>query len=51
MTSSASGSKLERTDPKDLDILIGEISLMHFRCELYIKFIQRKALVRCYMEN
>ncbi|ENN80356.1 hypothetical protein HUJ04_002315 [Dendroctonus ponderosae] len=44
ITSSASGSKLEKSDPKDLDILIGEISLMHFRCELYIKFIERKAL-------
>ncbi|XP_066260041.1 conserved oligomeric Golgi complex subunit 4 [Euwallacea similis] len=44
MTSSASFNKLEKIDPKDLDILIGEITLMHFRCELYIKFIQRKVL-------
>ncbi|KAL1490378.1 hypothetical protein ABEB36_013087 [Hypothenemus hampei] len=42
MTSSGSFNKLEKIDPKDLDILIGEISLMHYRCELYIKFIERK---------
>jgi len=45
MTSSGSFSKLEKIDPKDLDILIGEITLMHFRCELYIKFLERKVLV------
>lgn len=44
MSSSASFSKLEKTDPKDLDTLIGEITLMHFRCELYIKFLERKVL-------
>lgn len=44
MTSSGSFSKLEKIDPKDLDILIGEITLMHFRCELYIKFLERKVL-------
>lgn len=37
-----SSSKLVRMDPKDLDILIGEITLMHYRIELYIRFIQRK---------
>lgn len=45
MSSSSSFSKLEKTDPKDLDILIGEITVMHFRTELYIKFIQRKVTV------
>ncbi|XP_050307529.1 conserved oligomeric Golgi complex subunit 4 [Anthonomus grandis grandis] len=44
MSSNSSFSKLEKIDPKDLDILIGEITLMHFRCELYIKFIRRKVL-------
>lgn len=42
MSSSSSFNKLEKIDPKDLDILIGEITLMHFRIELYIRFIQRK---------
>lgn len=45
LTSSSSFGKLEKIDPKDLDILIGEITLMHFRCELYIKFVQRKITV------
>ncbi|XP_018565515.1 conserved oligomeric Golgi complex subunit 4 [Anoplophora glabripennis] len=44
MSSSSSFSKLEKIDPKDLDILIGEITLMHFRSELYFKFIQRKIM-------
>ncbi|XP_060518006.1 conserved oligomeric Golgi complex subunit 4 [Cylas formicarius] len=42
MNPTASFGKLEKIDPKDLDILIGETTLMHFRCELYIKFINRK---------
>ncbi|KAJ8930476.1 hypothetical protein NQ314_016703 [Rhamnusium bicolor] len=42
MSSSSSFNKLEKVDPKDLDILIGEITLMHFRSELYFRFIQRK---------
>jgi uncharacterized protein YoxC len=46
MSSSSSFGKLEKTDPKDLDILIGEITLMHFRTELYIRFIQRKVVVK-----
>ncbi|XP_023017309.1 conserved oligomeric Golgi complex subunit 4 [Leptinotarsa decemlineata] len=44
MNSSSSFSKLDKIDPKDLDILIGEITLMHFRTELYIRFIQRKVI-------
>lgn len=39
------GVKMDKIDPKDLDILIGEITLMHFRTELYIRFIQRKVTV------
>ncbi|XP_044750706.1 conserved oligomeric Golgi complex subunit 4 [Coccinella septempunctata] len=42
--SNSSFSKLERSDPKDLDMLIGEITLMHYRSELYIRFLQRKVL-------
>ncbi|KAG5876538.1 hypothetical protein JTB14_010309 [Gonioctena quinquepunctata] len=44
MNTSSSFSKLDKIDPKDLDILIGEITLMHFRTELYIRFIQRKVI-------
>ncbi|XP_017773856.1 PREDICTED: conserved oligomeric Golgi complex subunit 4 [Nicrophorus vespilloides] len=35
-------SKLDRLDPKDLDILIGEMTVMHMRAELYIRYIRRK---------
>ncbi|CAH1105203.1 unnamed protein product [Psylliodes chrysocephalus] len=42
MSSSSSFNKLEKIEPKDLDILIVEITLMHFRIELYNRFIQRK---------
>ncbi|CAH0557376.1 unnamed protein product [Brassicogethes aeneus] len=42
MSNSSSFSKIEKIDPKDLDILIGEVTLMHYRSELYIRFIQRK---------
>ncbi|KAB0804286.1 hypothetical protein PPYR_01256 [Photinus pyralis] len=44
MSSSSSFSKLDKLDPKELDILIQEITIMHFRMELYIKFIRRKVL-------
>lgn len=51
MGPNSSFNKLERLDPKDLDMLIGEITLMHYRSELYIRFIQRKVLVRSISEN
>lgn len=50
MSSTSSFGKLDKIDPKDLDKLIGEITLMHFRTELYIKFIQRKVMV-CMCNN
>lgn len=45
MTTSSFG-KLDKIDPKDIDILIGEIAIMHSRMELYIKFIKRKVTVK-----
>lgn len=45
MSSSSSFSKIEKFDPKEVDILIQEITIMHVRVELYIKFIRRKVLV------
>ncbi|GJQ85732.1 hypothetical protein Trydic_g12138 [Trypoxylus dichotomus] len=42
MSSSSSFSKLEKIDPKDLDVLIREMTLMHSRIELYIKFVRSK---------
>ncbi|KAF5297668.1 hypothetical protein FQA39_LY11999 [Lamprigera yunnana] len=44
LSSSSSFSKIEKLDPKDLDILIQEITIMHMRMELYIKFIRRKVM-------
>lgn len=35
----------ERTDPKELDLLLGELTLMHARAELYIRFLKRRAKV------
>lgn len=45
MSTSSSFSKIERMDPKELDILIGELSIMHSRAELYFKFVKRKVKV------
>lgn len=45
MSNSSSFSKLEKIDPKDLDVLIGEMTLMHSRIELYIQFIKDKVMV------
>lgn len=42
----------ERIDPKELDLLLGEITIMHSRAELYIRFLRRKikvSLDRIYM--
>ncbi|XP_011688923.1 PREDICTED: conserved oligomeric Golgi complex subunit 4 [Wasmannia auropunctata] len=32
----------ERIDPKELDLLLGEITIMHSRAELYIRFLKRR---------
>lgn len=45
MSTSSSFGKIERMDPKELDVLIGELSLMHTRAELYFKFVKRKISV------
>lgn len=38
----ASGSSTDKLNPKDIDALIGEITIMHARAELYVKFIKRR---------
>lgn len=40
-----SGGSVDKLDPKDVDCLIGEITVIHSRSELYIKFMRRKAMV------
>ncbi|XP_046411279.1 conserved oligomeric Golgi complex subunit 4 [Neodiprion fabricii] len=32
----------DKIDPKDLDLLLGEITIMHSRAELYIRFLRRR---------
>lgn len=32
----------EKADPKDLDLLLGEITIMHSRSELYVRFLRRR---------
>lgn len=38
-------SNSERADPKDFDLLLGEITIMHSRAELYIRFLKRRVKV------
>lgn len=38
----------ERLDPKELDLLLGEITIMHSRAELYIRFLKRRIKVKSY---
>lgn len=44
-TNSSGSSLKDKLDPKALDVLIGEISVMHSRVELFFKFIRRRILV------
>ncbi|KAJ8681166.1 hypothetical protein QAD02_016953 [Eretmocerus hayati] len=34
----------EKVSPKDLDLLLGELTIMHARAELYIKFLRRRII-------
>lgn len=38
-------SSLDKLNPKELDNLIAEVSLMHSRAELYLRFIKKKLSV------
>lgn len=35
----------DKVDPKDLDLVLSEITVMHTRAELYIKFLRRRVAV------
>lgn len=41
-----SGSSIDKLNPKDIDGLLVEITIMHARAELYIKFMRRRISVR-----
>lgn len=51
MSGSSSFNKLERIDPKDLDVLIGEIAAIHARAEAYINFIKNKVMVSLHFQT
>lgn len=40
-----SGGSVDKLNPKDIDGLIGEITVMHARAELYIRFMRRRIQV------
>lgn len=45
-TSGVTTSQQSRTDPKNLDLLLGELTIMHTRAEMYVRFIRRRVQVR-----
>lgn len=36
---------VDKLDPKELDLLLGELTIMHSRAELYVRFIRRRVMV------
>lgn len=40
-----SGGSVDKLNPKDIDSLIGEITIMHSRAELYFRFMKRRVVV------
>ena len=38
------GGSMDKLNAKDIDSLIGEITIMHSRAELYVKFIRRRCI-------
>ncbi|XP_023722479.2 conserved oligomeric Golgi complex subunit 4 [Cryptotermes secundus] len=34
----------DKLDPKKLDLLLGELTIMHSRAELYVRFVRRRAM-------
>lgn len=41
----ASGGSVDKLNPKDIDSLIGEITMIHARVELFIRFMRRRIQV------
>lgn len=48
-SSGGGGSSMDKLNPKDIDALIGEITVMHSRAELYTRFMKRKVLVNIFL--
>lgn len=45
------GSRVEEPDPRDLDTLLGELTLVNARAELYLRFLRRRVTVSCITFN
>lgn len=42
---SGGGGSVDKLNPKDIDTLIAEITVMHSRAELYFRFVRRRVMV------
>lgn len=48
LNSSSSSSNLSGFDPKEIDLLLSEITILHSRYQLYLRFLQRRITVSFY---
>jgi len=44
-SSNVFSKQTDKLDPKELDLLLGELTIMHSRAELYVRFIRRRVMV------
>ena len=44
-SSNVYSKQTDKLDPKELDLLLGELTIMHSRAELYVRFIRRRVMV------
>lgn len=47
----SSGGSIDKLNPKDIDTIIAEITVMHSRAELYFRFVKRRIMVRSYIRS
>jgi hypothetical protein len=45
-SSNAYSKPTDKLDPKTLDLLLGELTIMHSRAELYVRFVRRRVMVK-----
>ena len=50
-SSSSQGRQYGTLDPRELDALLGELTIMNARTELYLRFIRRRVTVRASREK
>jgi hypothetical protein len=44
-TSNIYSRPADKLDPKELDLLLGELTIMQSRAELYVRFVRRRVMV------